>query len=305
MDLAKHIIYLLQFHECLIVPGFGGFISNYKPARYNAMNHTFNPPSKEVVFNSKITNNDGLLINHLVDAERIGYRQAHKAVLNFTESLFERLNNGETVSFENLGSFSFDVSGMIGFTPATSFELIEAYGLKPFTYQSLNGSKPVEDFKPRQAVRALEHDRNWIKVAAAAAVLLTLSLYPIKNNNNLHLQSSNLLPKHVLTAEPIPVKAQNETLAEWINEEVAEPEVVAKVEKGTYILVGGSFEFLENAQTLIEVLITKGHKAEIILMENGQYRVAIDSFFERSEALEAMKSYRAAHPGSMAWVSTR
>lgn len=303
MDLAKHIKYLLQFHECVIIPGFGGFIYNYQPAGYNNVTQTFTPPSKQVIFNSKITKNDGLLINQLVDAEGMGYRQAQLAVLKFTDSLYHKLNSGQTVDLENLGSFRYNNEGVIEFNTAINFELIEAYGLKPFAFSTISGSKPVMTYQTRPAVRALQHNNNWLKVAAGIALVLSLSLFPLKNND-LHLQSSNLIPMHLLNNEPdgAVVEVMNEALD--TSEGLVVDQVVSK-EKAPYILVGGSFEYLKNAQILTDELIADGHNAEILLLDNGYFRVVIDSYFDRNEALDAMESYRSVHAGSMVWVSTR
>ncbi len=304
MDLAKHIKYLLQFHECVIIPGFGGFISSYKPATFNASKQLFTPPSKQVVFNSKITSNDGLLINQLVDAEHYGYRQAQLAVLHYTDWLYKKLNSGLSVDLENLGSFKYNDQGQVIFEATTSFELIETYGLRPINYQSLHKNIKTADFKPRPAVRAIRHNNNWIKVAAGVAIVLGLSFFPLKNNE-MHLQTSNLIPTHILntTEQAANIENISSTYDTSINDQQS-TEVVNK-EKASYILVGGSFEFIENAQSLCSELISKGHQTEILLLENGYFRVAIDSYFDKNEAIEAMKSYRANHPESMVWVSTR
>ena len=71
MDISKHLSTLLKFHECVIIPDFGGFISNYIPSRFDPFRNVFLPPTKEIVFNSKINKNDGLLINHLVETEAV------------------------------------------------------------------------------------------------------------------------------------------------------------------------------------------------------------------------------------------
>lgn len=301
MEIAKHITYLLQFHECVVIPEFGGFITNYKAAVYNPLNHTFSPPSKEVVFNSKINKNDGLLINHLVDVERIGYRQAQTAVMNFTDQLFNALNGGEKVDFEQLGSFEFDRSGTVIFTPATRFDLIEAYGLKPFSFSAIENSQK-HYYQPRPAIRVLHRRTDLIKVAATAALLLTLALFPVKNEE-LSIQSSNLIPFHLFTSE----QTVNTASTAANEQEVEKEDLVLAIvkEKAPYVLVGGSFEHLGNANVFLNKLINDGHQAEIIVMENGNYRVIVDSFFDKNEAIQAMKSYRSAHAGSMVWVSNR
>jgi len=69
--------------------------------------------------------------------------------------------------------------------------------------------------------------------------------------------------------------------------------------------VGGSFEVLENAQTYHAELVKEGNPAEIVKMQNGRYRVIVDSYKSRDEALAAMENYRSLHSGSQVWVSTR
>ncbi|HPR62326.1 MAG TPA: hypothetical protein PLF35_15325, partial [Prolixibacteraceae bacterium] len=136
------------------------------------------------------------------------------------------------------------------------------------------------------------------------AIVLGLSFFPLKNNE-MHLQTSNLIPTHILntTEQAANIENISSTYDTSINDQQS-TEVVNK-EKAPYILVGGSFEFIENAQSLCSELISKGHQTEILLLENGYFRVAIDSYFDKNEAIEAMKSYRANHPESMVWVSTR
>lgn len=304
MDLAKHIKYLLQFHECVIIPGFGGFISSYIPAGFNVSKQLFTPPSKQVVFNSKITSNDGLLINQLVDAEHYGYRQAQLAILHYTDWLYNKLNSGQSVELENLGSFKYNDQGQVTFISTTSFDLVEAYGLKPFNCKGVRRDYNVAEFNPRPAIRAIKHSNNWIKIASGIAIVLGLSFFPIKNNE-LQLLTSSLVPKYMLVTTEAAIETSEVSVIDEKSVEAQTTNAIINKEKAPYILVGGSFEFIENAKSLYNELAEKGHKTEILLLDNGYYRVAIDSYFDKNVAIEAMKSYRANHPGSMVWVSTR
>ena len=54
----KHINELLYNHDCVIVPEFGGFVTNYASAKIHPVQHTFTPPSKNIVFNKNLKNND-------------------------------------------------------------------------------------------------------------------------------------------------------------------------------------------------------------------------------------------------------
>ncbi len=49
MNITNHINELLLKHNCVIVPDLGAFISAYKPASINPINHKFSPPSQDIV----------------------------------------------------------------------------------------------------------------------------------------------------------------------------------------------------------------------------------------------------------------
>ena len=214
------------------------------------------------------------------------------AVLNFVDRINEKLNAGETLKLENIGSFQFDKHGIILYEPA-KFELVDAYGLTEFTYPTINETQKL--FQPRPAVRALNRRKDIVKIAASVTLLLALSLYPVKNGRQT-LQSI-ILPTELLNEElPIPVEKQIQ------NEIKVEP---SQAELKPYILVGGSFESFENAAQMQHALVSEGFHSEISELESGLHRVIIDSYSNKTEAIAAMKTYRTKYKDSGAWVSTR
>jgi len=76
MDIRVHIARLLEEHDCVILPGFGGFIGNYAPARIDPVSHSFIPPAKKILFNINLRQNDGLLYNRIVTDEGVSYADA-------------------------------------------------------------------------------------------------------------------------------------------------------------------------------------------------------------------------------------
>lgn len=287
----------MQFHECVVVPDFGAFISNYQPAQYNREKHSFTPPGKAVIFNSKISRNDGLLVSYMVEKEQISYAQAQSAVMNFVDQLSLRLNNGEKVELGALGSMVFDSSGAIIYQAVRQFDLAEAYGLQPFSFDALNQKHETRPYQPRPAVRMVHRRRDIIKVAASIALVLSLSLFPLKND--LKLQSSDLNPIQLFGSfQSNP--AETDQKGTFVKTDLDQIEKIAP-----YILVGGSFQHRDNANQLQGTLLNNGHHAEIIEMQNGYFRVIIDSYFDKNEAIKAMNAYRSKHTGSKVWVSIR
>jgi hypothetical protein len=299
MDISIHISSLLRFNECVVIPDFGSFISNYIPSQFDPARNAYLPPTKEIVFNSKITKNDGLLISHLVESESITYTQAYQAVSNWVSNAFETLNEGETLDMNGVGTIEFDRNGSYVFTSSLSIILADSYGLEPVNFPKLTRPVYISSYNPRPAVRALSNRKNVLRIAAGIALVLSLSLLPSKiKNDNITFDVSNLNPFTALIPDAKPEKAE---MAE------AKPAVKTETvqEKPFFILVGGSFEIAENAQAYRDNLIKEGNRAEVLEKKNGRYRVIIDSYKSRDEALAAMESYRANHRGSQVWVSNR
>jgi hypothetical protein len=299
MDISNHISSLLMFNECVIIPDFGSFISNYVPSQFDPGRNVYLPPTKEIVFNSKITKNDGLLINHLVESESITYTQAFQAISNWVSNAFEMLNEGEKLEMNGIGSIEFDRNGSFIFTSSYSNILAEVYGLEPVNFPRLIRPVYVSSYNQRPAVRAISNRKNVIRIAAGIALVLSLSLFPLKVKKE-NFNMSNLNPfSSITTTTP-------EQPAETICvEPIIEKQEVAVQNINAFVLVGGSFAILENAKTYRDELLKEGNSSEIIEMNNNRYRVIINSYKSRDEALNAMESYRDSHPGSQVWVSNR
>ena len=63
IELAQHIETLLLENDCVIVPGFGGFVAHYSPATRVKEENIFLPPTRIIGFNPQLKLNDGVLCN--------------------------------------------------------------------------------------------------------------------------------------------------------------------------------------------------------------------------------------------------
>ena len=95
MDITAFIRELLFGHDCVIVPGFGGFIGNYSPARIDRSSGTFYPPVKKISFNRNLTHNDGLLVGRISGSSEMTYGDARNAVEKFVSDLRRKIEKGE------------------------------------------------------------------------------------------------------------------------------------------------------------------------------------------------------------------
>ena len=62
INLARHIEILLLEHDCVVIPGIGGFITNAEEARFLEQEWQMMPPYRTVRFNQALKSNDGLLV---------------------------------------------------------------------------------------------------------------------------------------------------------------------------------------------------------------------------------------------------
>lgn len=69
MKIEVYISQLLYRYQCVTVPGFGAFLTETHSAQLNESTNSFSS-KKTISFNSRIKNNDGLLANHIAQAEK-------------------------------------------------------------------------------------------------------------------------------------------------------------------------------------------------------------------------------------------
>ncbi|MDZ7743790.1 MAG: SPOR domain-containing protein [Bacteroidota bacterium] len=133
MRVAKYISDLLYEYECVVVPGLGGFISNEVPAAINANHHSFNPPSKKIVFNPHLLINDGLLLNHIAKSEKISYTDARIRIEQFVLKCKFALDKGKRINFYRIGHLYKNNDHKIEFDPDKSRNYYAgSYGMSSF-----------------------------------------------------------------------------------------------------------------------------------------------------------------------------
>ena len=133
VKIDKHISDLLYRYDCVIVPDLGGFVCNYSPAKIQPVQNSFSPPSKFIVFNSNLRNNDGLLANHISQEEKTSFIQATGIIKSFVAETNSTLHAGKKVAIEEVGSLFLDVEKNVQFeSEGSSNFLLESFGLNAF-----------------------------------------------------------------------------------------------------------------------------------------------------------------------------
>ncbi|MBW6537187.1 MAG: hypothetical protein K0B11_19420 [Mariniphaga sp.] len=145
MNLGKYIRQLLPEHETVIIPGFGAFISQYKPAQIDEGTEEIKPPSKEISFTAKIKNNDGLLMSFVAQSEQIMVQKALAKIEDECDKIRYKLDKGEKVILEGTGVLLYTENREIQFEPAEGVNVLpDAFGLDSISLKAEPEEIPVE-----------------------------------------------------------------------------------------------------------------------------------------------------------------
>lgn len=138
LRIVTHIEQLLLMHDCIIIPKLGGFVLQNLPARYRADAHAFLPMRKEVVFNTTLQHDDGLLSESYMQMCGVDYRKARLMWEEDVEELKRALEQEKKISLGRVGSFERGAEGQLIFHPGDAHTFsIESYGLPAFELPSL------------------------------------------------------------------------------------------------------------------------------------------------------------------------
>ncbi|MDP5106369.1 MAG: SPOR domain-containing protein [Polaribacter sp.] len=286
MNLANYINDLLYRYNCIIIPNFGGFVTNKIGATIDEATRTFNPPKKQITFNSHLKKNDGLLANYIATSENISFEEASNAI---DRVVAEWKNDIQTnpLQIGAVGVLTLNERGQIIFEPNLHVNyLSSSFGLSSVESASIERYK--QQVKPIIPVHtaATENKKGiptFIKYAASAAILLTLGFF----GNNAYLQNKQ---QTILANQEkaIEKKIQSATFVIPNPLPTIELNVVKEIEKPFHI-VAGAFQIIENAEKKVTQLKELGYDAKIIGTNKwGLTEVSFNSFADRNDAINSL-----------------
>ncbi len=130
IELSRHIESLMLKHDCVIVPGLGGFVTQYVPARRVDDEQLFLPPCRSVGFNPQLSLNDGLLVQSYMQAYDTNYPETVKLIDDAVKQLKDKLREEGEYELMGIGRLTLGIGGKYDFTPYESGVLSpELYGL--------------------------------------------------------------------------------------------------------------------------------------------------------------------------------
>lgn len=306
MQLDTYIKDLLYRYECVIVPGFGAFLTQHHSARIETVTNTFYPPRKVITFNRQLQTNDGLLANYVASVEDCSYETALQEIRSFTRNLSLTLSTRAVVELKNIGEFILNDENSVQFSPSNE----ENFNTSSFGLNTLSSSQISRDVDKE----ASKHENNaspllftpdkretipYLKYAAIALIAISISslggikIYEeeVKNANFVERQKANtMLDNQIQEATFVienPLPALN---------------LILPKQYGNYHIVAGAFRVKENATKKLNELLDKGHSAKAIgANKYGLHMVVYSSYENRLDAYKNLRDVKSTE-NKDAWI---
>jgi hypothetical protein len=338
INVVKYIPELLYRHDCVIIPGFGGFIGNYSPATINPVYHTFYPPFKSLLFNIHLKQNDGLLASCISQAEQIPYEHAMDLIRMMLEEWNRELENAQELVIEKVGKIVKETDGILQFEQDPSVNYLpDAFGLTTLVSPAIRrpGMQDKLEKKLDRYIHAssgkqgnLTRTLKWAAIMALpVGIAVYLSLTNMDQIRSFHenytgflfsnsapvvkktIDSPKILHLSKKSGNPIQKKAvavQQSPAApvlQVVTHEVREPSDLSV--KKPYAIIVGAFRFRENAVNLVAKLKKEGYNAGIFdTTTTGLFRVSVGTFVSRDEAIGQLAAVRSTNYSS-AWLLSK
>lgn len=336
---TSHIDFLLQKHDCVIIPDFGGFVLSREQA-FVIPDGAIRPPFVVVGFNPDLKSNDGLLAESYMNVYGISYDTASKKIKESVNKLNDALSLGQSVQIGRLGRIKLDDNKQLSFMPNNYLSLYypETYGL------SLARVRPLADIvDPNISLENTKTNKISFKnivtgaAAAAAAVLIFfVSSTPIyENSDKKEIQQSSFFSDiKILTSsvKSTVTEANKERIANSgkddltpsvsevlsnspqnnntiNNQPLTKQQSVSDVVNSHphYYIVIASANSKSEADRALSNLKSQGHKSsKMINTGKDRYRIYVDSFTNKDEAMTYLVNFKKQNPKqSDAWVYSK
>ncbi len=297
MNIESYISQLLYRYQCVTVPGFGAFLTEIQSAQLIESSNSFFPPKKMISFNAHLKNNDGLLANHIAQAEKTSYEYAVSAIQYEVFNWKKALQENGLFSIKNVGSFSINADKNLIFTPndQTNY-LTNSFGLSAFVspvvkreifkqkIEALEGNEVIA-FEPE-----IRTSRPYLKYAAIFVLGLGLAGaigYP--------LYQQQIANETIIVEKSVQKQVQNkiQEATFFIENPIPAVTLTVKEEKMSYHIMAGAFREEKNAQKKFEQLSREGFKARRIPQNKyGLFPVLYGSYATFAEADKAKQEIR-------------
>ena len=207
IELAQHIETLLLENDCVIVPGFGGFVAHYSPATRVKEENIFLPPTRIIGFNPQLKLNDGVLVQSYMSAYDTSFADASRIVEKEVNEFIGLLHEEGKAHLDNIGEIHYNIYGNYEFVPYDyKITTPSLYGLDSFEIHELSALQQKEKVlvptyqEKEKKTFEISINRAYLRNAAAmiAAIVLFFAFStPVENTDVQKNNYAQLLPSEL------------------------------------------------------------------------------------------------------------
>lgn len=237
LTITQHIERLLLRNDCVIIPDFGGFVVQECCARYVEEEGIFLPPYRGVVFNPRLTANDGLLADAVARDRAIDFHEATRAVEDETNELRATISNQGSCSIPGIGVLRAVDGGSYEFEPlpcgiaTPALHGLDSYYVPLYHAKGERAQKAEETQLAGKDVVTIRLRRSHLRNIAAAAIVFicfALALTPgrISMRQNTPGEAGIMQQWWSTIIEHVRLTPQHPTLPSAQDAEAAHPKAV-------------------------------------------------------------------------------
>ena len=320
IELERHIEILLLSNDCVIVPGFGGFMAHHVDARYDEQENLFLPPQRTIGFNPQLTLNYSLLAQSYIAAYDISHPEALRRIEDEVRELRQHIECNGSYELYDLGIIRLNEYGKYEFEPCEAGILTpELYGLSSFIMKPTASSSvqtiPAAIDKPDKEVSPFdilmdsdekeEEQERTIKLSTlrniAVACITIIAFFFISspiNNSDLNSNEARINTDMLLRIMPrceniekaqLKLDVENKDSVEAVKNTMAESSDTIS-HSPYYTIVLCSRVTVKNANTYVEQLHRQGLMEARVTTQGNYTKVVLGRFLsEREASLEAIR----------------
>lgn len=302
MRLEKYISDLLYRHQCVVVPGFGAFITEEVSASYHPKSQTFTPPKKLVYLNTLLKNNDGLLAQYIAEEQQITYAKAVEFIKDNTTLWQNTIEQKNIVELSGLGTIVKNAEGVLTF---------EAYGIQNYLTASFGLSNiMVSPLQQREQtletkVIPMQTRKSGYRRFAQTAAAILIGAGAWFGYNNYQAYTYFESQKNAVT-QSVNDKVQQQLQQATFFIEAPSVKFESNENKVTHYLIAGAFRTEKRASVLVEQLKKKGFENARFLPKTKYqlYPVTYGSYTNETEAREKLREVQKTD-NQEAWILTQ
>jgi len=302
--IEHYISELLFLHDCIILPNFGGFVSNPQSVKLNKITGVLTPPSKQILFNTNLKTNDGLLITHISNKEDVSQDLAKNEVENYVAKITEKLNSSKVLRIDKIGLFTLGKEGNIIFLQdSTNNYNLDSFGMKTIHNKAVARETIVKE-KVAATIKTIRTHNNspktFLRAAAVIIPLVALSYLTISEQNNINSIYTQMASLNPFTPTKVIETANKIEEVVIITPKIIDVEVAPVIiSQKTYYIIAGAFAEQKNANKMLAKLNKWNYNATIV--EGGNFlRVSYDTFNNKDKAIIALNKIKQENPE--AWL---